>query len=206
YDTASSRDRLVRTGSILETTGRTQTQYNEDNTVTVNTTEPGEFIDLTNRMLEILGSVSAKRNLTISDENMIIGGQGKFSATEEIGRKNTPVSKNLRVERYAVGSGQKMIKLDVSSGSPFGLLTNAARSAPLDEPLKLIDENGGVYEAIGFEYLDREIMELRYTLGSTLTGVEDTPTLSTTREDQKLRIIFIITDGVQISRFVIGDT
>jgi hypothetical protein len=206
YDSASSRDRLVRTGSILETTGRTQTQYNQNNTVSIDTTDQSGFIDPSTRMLEVLGSVSAKRNLTVSDENEIVGGQGKFSATEEIGRKNTPVSKNLRVERYAIGSGQKMIKLDVSSGSPFGLLTNAARNAPLDEPLKLIDENGGVYEAIGFEYLDREIMELRYTRGSTLTGVEDTPTLSTTREDQKLRIIFIITDGVKISRFVIGDT
>ena len=98
-----------------------------------------------------------------------------------------------------------MVKLDVGAGSPFGFLTEAARAAPLDQPLKLVDENGNVYEAIGFEYLDREIMELRYTRGSTLTGVSDTPTLSTTRDDQRLRILFIITDGVNIDRFVIGD-
>ena len=203
YDSPARRDLAVRSGSILEGTADA-IEYNTENAVTIDTSDSGGHIDTTTRMLEIVGSVAAKRNFTVSDTNEIVGGQGSF-LLEEIGRRNAPNSKKLRVERYAIGSGQSMVKLDVGAGSPFGFLTEAARAAPLDQPLKLVDENGNVYEAIGFEYLDREIMELRYTRGSTLTGVSDTPTLSTTRDDQRLRILFIITDGVNIDRFVIGD-
>lgn len=204
YSSVESRDQLVRSGEILEG-GREEIVYNDENAVLVTDTQQLDEISRGTRMLEIVGSVAAKRSFTVNEDNEIVGGQGSFSVQEEIGRNNTPVSRNLRVERYAIGTGQAMVKLDVSSGSPFGFLTPAARSAPLDEPLKLIDTNGNAYEAIGFEYMDRELMQLRYTRGSTLTGVDDTPTLSTTRDDQQLRIMFIITDGVQIDRFAIGD-
>ena len=203
YDTASRRDLSVRSGSILEGKGD-QVSYNAQNAVTVNTSGSVNEIDRSNRLLEIVGSVAAKRSFTVNEDNEIVGGQGSF-ITEEVGRRNAPNSKNLRVERYAIGSGQAMVKLDVGAGSEFGFLSEAARSVPLDQSIKLIDENGNEYEAIGYEYLDRELMEIRYTRGSTLTGIEDTPTLSTTRDDQKLRILFIITDGVKIDRFAVGN-
>lgn len=204
YSSIEARDQLIRKGGILEG-GREEVVYNDENAVLVTDTQQLEEISRGTRMLEIVGSVPAKRSFTVNEDNEIVGGQGSFSVQDEIGRRNTPVSRNLRVERYEIGQGQAMVKLDVSSGSPFGFLTPAARSAPLDQPLKLIDTNGNAYEAIGFEYMDRELMELRYTRGSTLTGVGDTPTLSTTRDDQRLRIMFIITDGVEIDRFAIGD-
>lgn len=204
YSSIEARNALIRSGDILEG-GQQEVTYNDENAVLVTDTPQLEEISRGTRMLEIVGSVAAKRSFTVNEDNEIVGGQGSFSVQDEIGRNNTPMSKNLRVERYAIGQGQAMIKLDVSSGSPFGFLTPAARSAPLDQPLKLIDTNGNAYEAIGFEYMDRELMELRYTRGSTLTGVGDTPTLSTTRDDQRLRIMFIITDGVEIDRFAIGD-
>lgn len=202
YPTPARRDLVVRTGSILDGTGP-KTTYNEENTIIVS--GASEQVITTPRLLDVVGSVAAKRNMTVNDDNEVVGGQGSFRVSDEVGRRNAPNSKKLRVERYAVGDGQALVRLDVSAGSPFGLLTEAARTAPLDQPLKLVDDSGNVYEAIGFEYMDREIMELRYTRGSTLTGVEDTPTLSTTRDDQQLRIMFIITDGVRIDRFVIGD-
>jgi len=204
YANISRRDLVVRTGSILDG-DRVEVSYNDDNAIIVNTTGGVSQIITNTRIMDVIGSVNAKRSMTVNERNEIVGGEGTFSVKDEVGRKNAPNSKNLRVERYEIGDDQEMIKLDVSSGSPFGLLTEAARSAPLDQPLKLIDENDNVYEAIGYEYMDREFMELRYTRGSTLTGIDETPTLSTTRDDQRLHITFIITDGVKIDRFAVGD-
>ena len=163
------------------------------------------FVDTTSRLLEILPISAARRGMTIDDDNHIVAGQGTYDVKEEVGRRNAGTSKNLRVERYAVAEDQAMIKLEVSADSPFGFLSEGAQVAPLDEPLVLLDTLGNEYEAVGYEYIDSSIMELRYTLGNTLTGIEDTPSLSTTRADQRLRIIFVITDGVEIDRFVIGD-
>lgn len=205
YASVTRRDLAVTTGSILEGKGDAIV-YDESNAITIDASADVDAIITSLRLMEVVGSVAAKRNFTVNDDNEIIGGQGSFSVKEEIGRNNTPTSKKLRVEKYAVGEGQSMIRLDVGSGTPFGLLSEAARTAPLDQPIKLIDERGNVYEAIGYEYQDRELMTLRYTRGSTLNGIEETPTLSTTRDDQQLRITFIITAGVNITKFAIGET
>ncbi|MCA9274465.1 MAG: hypothetical protein KDA29_00410 [Phycisphaerales bacterium] len=205
YRTASRRDLSVRSGAILKGKGDEVT-YNSQNAVTVAGNDPNsDYLTTSPRMLEVLAISVARRGLTVDDDNEIVGGQGTYDVKEEAGRRNAPTSKNLRVERYGVGEGQTLIKLDVSAGSPFGFLSTPVQTAPLDQPLRLLDTNGNEYEAIGYEYIDNTNYEVRYTRGSTLTGIEDTPSLSTTRDDQKLLILFIVTKGVEIDRFVIDD-
>lgn len=205
YRTTSRRDLSVRSGAILKGKGD-EVSYNSQNAVTVSGTDTNANLVTTSpRMLEVLAISVARRGLTVDDDNEIVGGQGTYDVKEEAGRRNAPTSKNLRVERYGVGQGQTLIKLDVSAGSPFGFLSTPVQTAPLDQPLRLLDTNGNEYEAIGYEYIDNTNYEVRYTRGSTLTGIEDTPSLSTTRDDQKLLILFIVTKGVEIDRFVIDD-
>ena len=99
-----------------------------------------------------------------------------------------------------------MIQVDVSPDQPGSLLGDAARFAKTDVPIKLVDTNGDEYEAIGFVYEDDTIMHIRYTNGSTLKGLDEVPPLSTSRiGEQKLRMLFIVTQGVDIEYFVIGD-
>ena len=204
YRTTSRRDLSVRSGAILKGKGDEVT-YNTQNAVTVSGTDTNANLVTTSpRMLEVLAISVARRGLTVDDDNEVVGGQGTY-LVEEAGRRNAPTSKNLRVERYGVGPGQTLIKLDVSAGTPFGFLSTPVQTAPLDQPLRLLDTNGNEYEAIGYEYIDNTNYEVRYTRGSTLTGIEDTPSLSTTRDDQKLLILFIVTKGVEIDRFVIDD-
>ena len=84
-------------------------------------------------------------------------------------------------------------------------MSEASRDAPLDQPLLLIDEHGNEYEAIGFEYSDAEIFHARLTRGSTLSGIQDTPSLSRSRDDQDLTLLFVVTQGVKITHYTIGD-
>jgi len=201
----AERDRLVRTGSIL--TGQdTARELETEDMVVLNIEENSSIVDETNRVMDVISTTAAKRGMNISDDNEIVGGQGNFDVKAEVGRSNAPRSRKLRVEDYAVDSDQALMKVEVSADSPIGFLSGAAREAELDAPLLLIDANGNEYEAIGYEYQDREIMTLRYTLGSTLAGIEDTPSLSTTRTDQELNLLFIVTAGVEITHFTIGDT
>ncbi|MEX0877213.1 MAG: hypothetical protein WD114_07110 [Phycisphaerales bacterium] len=204
FATTAERDRRVRTGSIL--TGTDSRRELETAGVTV--IDPGadrEIVRDTTSIMDLVSTSAARRGLTLDDQNEIVDGEGNFDVKLEVGRSNAPVSRNLRVEDYAVGRGQSLIKINVGAESPIGFLSENAREAPLDAPLLLIDSNGNEYEAIGFEYKDREIMTLRYTRGSTLSGVQDTPSLSTTRDDQELNLLFIVTSGVEITHFAIGD-
>jgi uncharacterized membrane protein required for colicin V production len=206
YATINRRDSVVGDGSILKGEA-SDIEYNDQYTVNYSTGDADDsFFEVSARLLDVLGIQSARRGFTIDDNQLVVGGQGIWDVKAEVGRKNAGTSKKLRVERYALASDQSLLKLDVSANSPFGLLTEAAQIAPLDQAVKVIDTNGAEYEAIGFEYKDNSEMRIRYTLGNTLSGLEDTPSLSTTRSDQRMRLLFVVTKGVEIEKFVIGDT
>lgn len=206
YPSVARRDRVVRTGSILKGQAP-EIEYDDKYAVTYTSQGNDEnFFDVSARMMDVLGMQSARRGFTVDDNQLVVGGQGIWDVKTEVGRQNAGNSKKLRVERYAIADDQSLLKLDVSANSPFGLLSEAAQIAPLDQSIKVIDTQGNEYEAIGYEYRDTTEMRIRFTLGNTLSGLEDTPSLSTTRADQRMRLVFVVTKGVQIDKFVIGET
>jgi hypothetical protein len=204
YSSPSQRDRLVRTGSILK--GETVTRkFDTSKTVTYDPKTTPRMVRPTTKVGELMSTQAAKRGFTLNEANHVVDGDGTYDVKTEVGRRNAPTSKKLRIEQYALGSGQALIRVNVGPESPFGFLSDAARDAELDAPLLLIDTKGNEYEAIGYEYKDSKIYTARFTRGATLTGIQDTPDLSRSRDDQKLSLLFVVTDRVQISQFVIGD-
>lgn len=204
YPSTSQRDRLVLTGSILkgESSGRS---LKKDDMIVYDPTQNGGLVRTNFRVKNMMSSQIAKRGMTLDAENHVVDGEGTWNIKNEVGRKNTPTDKNLRVDRYAQGAGQTIVKVDISADSELGLFTDACRDAATDEPFLLIDDNGNEYEAIGFEYEDSKVFHARYTRGATLSGIQDTPNLSRSRSDQKLTLIFVVTKGVQIQYYTIGD-
>lgn len=207
YDSPADRDRRVASGSIFKADDAARRQRDASNAATLTgDTDAASTsgIRVSSSMGEVASSQTARSRLTLDDDNLIADGQAKFAVTE-IGRGNTPSGRTMRVESFALGRNQTMVQIDVSPGMPASFTSDAARLAPTDQPLVLIDSNGNEYEAIGFVYKDREIFEVRYTLGNTLAGIEATPPVSTARDDQKLVILFVVTTGVSIEQFAAGD-
>tara|TARA_R110000782_G_scaffold101029_10_gene187572 strand:+ start:68684 stop:70507 length:1824 start_codon:yes stop_codon:yes gene_type:complete len=207
YESPAERDRRIASGSIFKADDSVRIQRDASNAVTLtnaNEAGAGSGVRISSSMGEIASSQTARSRLTLDDENLIADGQAKFAITE-VGRGNTPSGRSMRVESFALGRNQTMVQIDVSPGMPASFTSDAARLAPTDQPLVLIDSNGNEYEAIGFVYKDREIFEVRYTLGNTLAGIEATPPVSTARDDQKLVILFVVTRGVSIEQFAAGN-
>ncbi|MGV6815490.1 MAG: CvpA family protein [Phycisphaerales bacterium] len=204
YTTTNQRDRLVLTGSILKGESSDRVLKKKD-MVIYDPSANGALIRTNMRIQNMMSSQIAKRGMTLDAENDIVDGEGTWNVKNEVGRKNTPNDKNLRVDRYAQGAGQTIVKVNISADTEFGLFSDACRDAATDEPFLLIDENGNEYEAIGFEYEDSKTFHARYTLGATLSGIQDTPTLSRSRSDQELTLLFVVTSGVKIEYYTIGD-
>lgn len=207
YDSTGDRDRRIASGSIFKSDDTNRVVRDASNAVTLtDANDPGgaSGFRISASLGEVASSQTARSRLTLDDDNLIADGQAKF-AISEVGRGNTPSGRSMRVDSFALGRNQSMVQVDVSPGKPASFVSDAARLAPTDKPLVLIDSNGNEYEAIGFVYKDREIFEVRYTLGNTLAGVEATPPLSTARDDQKLVILFVVTRGVQIEQFAAGN-
>jgi hypothetical protein len=204
FPSNTRRNRLIRTGSILKSQSAS-IEYNTEFTVTYDPNVENSFIQNTARMLGVISKASANRGLTVDEDGGVVSGEGVWDVKTEVGRSNAGTSKKLRVERYATADDQVIVKINAGAESSFGFLSEGAQIAPLDEPLVLLDTKGSEYEAIGFEYKDATDMRIRITRGTTLSGIQDTPSLSTTRSDQELFIVFIVTKGVEIDRFIIGD-
>lgn len=204
YTDSRQRDKIVRSGSILKGESAAR-KLNTANVIRYDATQRDSIARMSVATGQIISSQVAKRSLTLSEGNEVVDGEGIFDMKTEAGRRNAPTSKKLRVEKYSLSAGQRLIRIDVGLESEIGFFSEAAREAPLDAPLLLIDDKGNEYEAIGFEYTDSKIYHARFTRGSTLSGIQDTPDLSQSRDDQNLQLLFVITRGAQIAHFTIGD-
>lgn len=210
-DSVVDRDRRITSGSILRPEGATRRQRNDANAVVIDGSAIGgrgtgtdTGISISNSLGEMTSSQTARSRLTLDDDNRIANGQAKFILAE-IGRGNVSTARTMRVDSFALGANQTMIQVDVSPNMAASFVSEAARLAPTDRPIALIDSNGNEFQAIGFIYRDREIFEVRYTLGNTLRGISDTPTISTARDDQRLVILFVVTTGTSIEQLAVGD-
>jgi hypothetical protein len=206
FATADAREKLINSGALL-TGERVKREFDLSEAVSI-----GE--DVRNaRFSESIGTVMPsqlvkQRGLKINDDNEITEGSGKF-ISEEIGRKNTPQTKSLRVEKFTFGSSQRMVQVQVGSGIEGGFLSTAANIAEADQPFMLIDTDGNEYEAVGFISEDdsTDIYEIRYTPGSTLSGFNENglPNISQSKDGQKLTLIFLVSSKVDIQYYTIGD-
>jgi hypothetical protein len=206
FATADAREKLINSGALL-TGERVKREFDLSEAVSI-----GE--DVRNaRFSESIGTVMPsqlvkQRGLKINDDNEITEGSGKF-ISEEIGRKNTPQTKSLRVEKFTFGSSQRMVQVQVGSGIEGGFLSAAANIAEADQPFMLIDTDGNEYEAVGFISEDdsTDIYEIRYTPGSTLSGFNENglPNISQSKDGQKLTLIFLVSSKVDIQYYTIGD-
>lgn len=209
FQNAAERDLRVASGGIFR--GDTPSQRvarNDENAATIDGASIGRNGDreagvaVTATLGQHVSSQTARSRLTLNADNRIADGQAKF-ITEEVGQSSA--SRNMRVDSFALGANQTMVQIDVSPDKPAGFTSEAARLAPTDKPLVLVDANGNEFQAVGFIYRDREIFEVRYTLGSTLSGISDTPPVSTARDDQRLILLFVVTTGTEITQFAAGD-
>ncbi len=208
FKTASERKRLIQTGSLL-TGKRVKRSFDLSKAVVVDGSSGGTQTDAVfgDRIGTILSSQIAKQNgLKINDKKLITEGSATFRV-EDVGRKNAPQDKNLRVDKFTFGKDQQMVRVNVGSEAKGGLLSEAANNASSDEPFMLIDVNGNEYEAVGYVYEDDVLLKIRYTPGSTLSGLDESglPRISRSKDGQQLSLVFLISNGVEIEYFTIGD-
>ncbi len=109
----------------------------------------------------------------------------------------------LRVERFEAGDNVVVMSFDIGPGTPWSI---AERGFENDKPIALIDAEGRAYNAIGYVYQDTEIVGIRYTPGTPLSGLSNMPkTPSRTEINQKCKLIFRPTRGAVITGLAIGN-
>lgn len=215
YASTSRRDAAITSGALIR--GSTEVSFDESDAVVVADSDvrvsfgrdlapPGVYI--TNRLGYTLDRQTANRGLEVEEDgrdNAIFGGQGSFSDEEVKAGRNS--DRSFRVERFGVARDQNMVQIGVSGEDmPASLLSPVVRQLPADLAPRLVDTNGNYYEALGWVYEDNEGVWIRFTPSDTIESLNELPkSLSRARTDQKLRLLFLVSRGAEISHYVFGE-
>lgn len=167
---------------------------------------PDGFIETTSLPFTI--QKGQQRSLELApDSNIIQGGQAVFSKEE---MQNRGVDPKLRVDKLLTTPDTTIVQLEVGLNQAASWLNNAgAFTEAVNNAPTLYDTNNVAYVAVGYIYQDSTKIAVRYTPGRTLANVlapDELPaSLSRSRPDQSLRLIFRVTAGVQIREFALGN-
>lgn len=209
FATVAARDEAITSRSMFTalniadpklseaTASQSQSQQNQPITEPVRVSDrisPGWMINTTNR--------GGLRVENIERTNFIVEGQHTFTR-EQLNERG--LDQNLRLERFMETLDTKVVHVDVSRRSPLSLLGKAADAALSVAPPQLVDNLGQVYDAIGYIYDDGRNVTIRFTPGQPIRALRELPTLSNSRENERLTLLFRPSAGVELVRFNIGN-
>jgi len=213
YRTAADRDRDIPSGSILKTGGGGG-PLDRSMATTIGTgrqsdeaTRAAGIMDTNTLVGRYVIQKGREKGLELGEGNGILGGEEKFAPSELQG--GVGIDRSLQVRTFEVNRGTVMVQVDVGRGRPASVLSPAAAAAGRDDPPYLVDANGTRYPAVGFFYEDQELVFIRYTPGKPVRGLselqENRVMISASRPDQKLTLLFLCDQGVDLSAFSLGD-
>jgi len=144
-----------------------------------------------------------KGGLELNDENQVIRGENAWFK-DELTQSNQ-INRDLRVDTFATGADRALLQIDVSPERAGSVLGRAYRTAQGVVPPQVIDTNGTPYQAIGYIYEDDEQFEVRLTPGNPIRGLTELPRLASARRDQRLTLLFYVTEGAEIDTYALGN-
>lgn len=203
YTSVAARDAVVTDGEVLTGGVSRTSSFDLADAVTAG---PEDGVAVTGSLGTSIRSQTIKNFFQVSDEgNLIIAGEGQYDKADVNRQLVSGLPSNLIVRNFGAAPDQAIVQVDLGPGSPASVLGAIASRQQADAPLLLIDENGTEYDAVGFLYTDNRIWQARYTPARPLEGLQDTPSLTNSRDDQKLELLFVVSKSVNIQHFAIGD-
>lgn len=215
YQSTRERDAGITSGGILPTGAVTGPPLDASLTQRIGEDRPGQRNDEAVREAGVVVSAALPLSITLQkgsegpmelgENNRIIRGEHKIEASRS-GVRGAP--RNLLINQFATRRGTSLVQIDVSMTKPASLLGQAVAAAERVLPPVVVDDKGTQYRAIGWVYKDRDMIHIRYTPDRPIAGLAELQSsgvsLSRSRPDQALVLLFEVTDGVKIESFGIG--
>lgn len=141
--------------------------------------------------------------MDMDDDNRITSGDQMFSQEE---LKSTAQEKALRVDQFLSPSDTMNVRVDVSINSKACWLNHPKAALEDSKPPILVDTNGVHYEPIGFIYDDKAsgLVHIRFMPGAPIHALKDLPTISRSKPNDTLKLLYRVSKGVKIQYFGVG--
>ncbi len=142
-----------------------------------------------------------KGGLQLDSENRVIEGQVTLER-KAFGVQG--LSREITVERFGETSDTVVVQVDVSIRSRVSLFGRAVDAAQgVLKPI-LVDSIGQAYDAVGYIYDTGEAITVRFTPGRPIQQFSELPSLSRSRPNERLILLFRPSAGVTLTKFMLG--
>lgn len=207
YASPEARDNALRSFALLNTMGvqvaGAELERDADSSEVLIEDGRDSIVDVSER-LPFGGQFNRSRrgSLSVSDDNKIFDGEQRLSKSEysELG-----LQQNLRVAEFQRTNDTRIVQVNVSQQTKLSLLGRAFQKAESVVPPVLVDSLGRQYQPIGFVFESGSDVTIRFTPGDPLRGLSQIPSLSSSRDDQRLVLLFRVNSNSELKSFAIGN-
>ncbi|TVQ31392.1 MAG: hypothetical protein EA376_09800 [Phycisphaeraceae bacterium] len=112
------------------------------------------------------------------------------------------IPRQLQITTFFTSTDTRLLMTNVSVESPLSLVGRVELNEPT--PI-LIDDLGQTYTPVGYMFTDNSDIRMYYDPGRPVSSMNQLPTLTRTRPDQELRLIYRISRNVNIVELAVGD-
>jgi hypothetical protein len=215
YDSVRARDRAITQGGLIEGAEPIPAGFGDDPGAQTAgrggrelTENQQKGIILTDRLGQRMTiQKGTHKKLRIDDSNQILEGDEKWAPQALDVRI---VERDLIIESFYTANDVAMVQVEVHGQFPGSMFGQAMAAAQRVMPPVLVDTNGIRYEAVGWVYKDRDLVHIRYTPGQPIRAMSQLAdaniVLSSSRTDQELKLLFLVSVGAQIQSYNVGST
>ncbi len=209
YTSVKARDAAIKNGSILRQMAVGSGPMDTSSAVTVdpskmNTVEGGSMVAVGGTLPLATLNKDDLQGLK-NDGTRLSEGEAKFDPSRL--RENRYLPRELQVNKFLTPDDTVIVAIPVGFENPtFGLLSDAASTVEdRNQPPVLIDASGQRYPALGFALMTGQMYHIRYFPGEPIASLDQLPSVSASKPDERLYLVFQVSAGVDLTGFAIGN-
>jgi hypothetical protein len=134
----------------------------------------------------------------------LVEGDQKFSVTRIKGLVG--VDQKLKIDKFQTDDSTAVVQMNVTPIHHSAEFNRLWESADRNAEPALVDKNGTRYTAAGWVYHDASIWWVRYFRGNPIQKLNELPAVSRSSASRELTLVFVVSAGVEITEFRLGDT
>jgi uncharacterized membrane protein required for colicin V production len=209
YATAKARDAAIKNGSVLRQMAVANQPMDTSTAVTVDPSkmqgsQGGNMIATGGSIPEYILSKDDLQGLKAEGGRLM---EGEAAFVPERLRENRYLPRELQVNRFLTPEDTMIVTMPVGVDNvSFGFASDAFASVEdRSQPPVLIDSSGQRYPALGYVYKTAQQFKVRYFPGDPISTVDQIPSVSRSKPDERVFLVFQVSQGVDITGFAIGN-
>lgn len=198
---AHERDTAIRKGTLFEKPAEMDTITDNRPKTQVGPPKDSELEIRFSPGYKYVIQKGQERGMQYTD-NSLVEGHEVFEI--RVLEKNRGIERSLQISQFQTKPDTVVTQIDVTAGKPLSWLGKVPVTETTPAP-QLFDTDGQAYDAIGYIFEEQgKFITYHINRGKPIRTMADLPSLSASRSDQTLTLVFDVSKGVKLARMAIG--